>query len=654
MCKFFYNSILCAVICIAFGPFGTSAAVAQDAIQLSVVTGAGGMVREHSMAPVFVQVQNQGPAVDAWVVAEMRRNNQPDGAVSVYRKMVLPERSVKRVVLYVEVATWAADCVVTVRQASSDDPRKGDLLAQFSETVKVIDQGAYVQGVVDGPIQGLLTAQNDDGQPYARQLYFSSDFLPELAEGWEMCDSLAIKPRAAPGISQSEAEALREWVALGGDLQVIASEPSPLYDTPAVAELTPYTPISQQQTTIESFGADVIHTTGQRRGGRVLFASSGIPLVIQRSYGLGTVTVFTFDIENEAFGRHRMRDGLWRRLAPEAFAEYKEPEFGDYANPYDSVSERITDAVTRTPELGLQLFAIVVLIGLYAAAVGPGDYILVRRMGRPLLTWITFPAMVLIFVSVAFLGASVWVGGDQETHAYRSIVVFSEDSLEVTNEAVGFFAAGTRFYRFERTDGALLRDVRTTYDNPDPTLHNQDEDIRIQRIPTWTARAYSATRVSATRAPVTVTVQTSSAGDPESVTVLNKSDSPITPLDMVVDGRIWPASQKWQETTVPPGTSERLPLRSSQEIDQATTIQNTAVLAIWRQEAATAPRYRSLDMRPLLRRNLAMFRYTTSDETANVAMELDGAPLALDSFTEVYTVILSEQTTSRGSAERNP
>ena len=58
-------------------------------------------------------------------------------------------------------------------------------------------------------------------------------------------------------------------------------------------------------------------------------------------------------------------------------------------------------------------FVVALLVIVYILLIGPGDYFLLRRLGRGMQwTWVTFPAIVVIFAAGAYV-AAYWLKGDQ-------------------------------------------------------------------------------------------------------------------------------------------------------------------------------------------------------------------------------------------------
>ena len=109
--------------------------------------------------------------------------------------------------------------------------------------------------------------------------------------------------------------------------------------------------------------------------GKTLISVESQDLAVRTPLAAGSVvwTAFTPADRTIALAASPLRDALWRRLLPAA------PVEDPAAEQYD------------------RLFAFI-----YIAVIGPLDYILVRRLGRPALTWLSYPVLIAGF---ALLGA---------------------------------------------------------------------------------------------------------------------------------------------------------------------------------------------------------------------------------------------------------
>ncbi|NLS94783.1 MAG: hypothetical protein GXX96_21725 [Planctomycetaceae bacterium] len=134
-----------------------------------------------------------------------------------------------------------------------------------------------------------------------------------------------------------------------------------------------------------------------------------LPLVVNRVWGFGQLTFLASDLDRGPVGKWEDRPTLVARLLgwPEKPVEYEREDktirhFGytDLAGQLRSALDQF-DGVRQIP-FTLIIAAVVV----YLLLIGPGDYFLLRKVLRRMeLTWITFPATVVLFCVVAYLVA---------------------------------------------------------------------------------------------------------------------------------------------------------------------------------------------------------------------------------------------------------
>ncbi len=146
----------------------------------------------------------------------------------------------------------------------------------------------------------------------------------------------------------------------------------------------------------------------------------GPPLVVRGSYGMGQVLLVTTDLEQMPFNeRDKSREEFWSRLHTELAAE-KQPaqQMPNLGAPFGmgaaDVAQRLQENLEHfddIPVIGFGWVALFIL--LYIVVVGPLDYLFLKKVVKRLeLTWITFPAVVLI-ISVAAYFTAYWIKGDK-------------------------------------------------------------------------------------------------------------------------------------------------------------------------------------------------------------------------------------------------
>ena len=81
---------------------------------------------------------------------------------------------------------------------------------------------------------------------------------------------------------------------------------------------------------------------------------------------------------------------------------------------YNDLAGQLRSALDLPRDVHLvPFFVVALLVIVYILLIGPGDYFLLRRLGRGMQwTWITFPAIVVLFAAGAYV-AAYWLKGDQ-------------------------------------------------------------------------------------------------------------------------------------------------------------------------------------------------------------------------------------------------
>lgn len=428
-----------------------------EQVRLGLPSGQGdqsGRARRNAWAPVYVQVKSgkQGNAQGQFKLAILSRDTEQ--ALSRYT---------------ISVPALASDTLETLVGYIRPEER-----GQFE--VQVIDAGGTVRTTVSGPVTDPLrggdilyaalgarlnlalalrpealkknaNVPDDDNAEFGQRRFAYLDELKDLPDRWfgyEAADVVFLtteNDKVIAGLAQSDAarrDALAEWVARGGRLVLSVGRNHQLVQEflskrrlidvdvrgsrirDSLRQVHAWVggdaPPAKVEIADLEVGPDASVLVREQPEGA---DRAGRPLVVQGAHGLGRVILVGFDLEGEKFREWTGSKAFWKKLddllAPKLPAPRAEG-FGGDPN-WQRGSELLPEMRRRLesfPEVPVISFGWVALFILfYILLVGPIDYFLLKRWFKRLeLTWITFPALVLVVSLVAYLAAYHAKGDD--------------------------------------------------------------------------------------------------------------------------------------------------------------------------------------------------------------------------------------------------
>jgi hypothetical protein len=408
-------------------------------LQFDVFLGFDGIVPEASWFPVLCEIKNDGPTFNAIVEVECGSYNQGQT-----RRLAveLPTGTLKRVVIPV---------FSTARGYSSWDVR---LLDQRGKVrAEQLNLRARRQTPVDTPLIGSLP-RSATGTPVARPVLsqlselqpasarFQSPIFPDNPLVLEGMSTLYLNSeRAAELRVPNQVDALYAWVNSGGHLIVGVEQITDVNSVPWLRNLVPFDlkdiqslgrhtelqewlkgdnwrtgpaaiqpgrprqtsrPIAGESHPFSDLADDFAFeaspmqvATGAVRDGKVIVASGDTPLIVTSVRGQGAVTVLLFSPEREPAKSWKNLPTFWSKITDVPGSWYVGGDVsrqGGWST--DGVFGGMIDSrqIHRLPVGWLLLLFLV-----YLLVIGPLDQYWLKRIGKPMLTWITFPCYVVFF-----------------------------------------------------------------------------------------------------------------------------------------------------------------------------------------------------------------------------------------------------------------
>jgi len=437
---------------------------AQNPVSLTVHVGYQDVVKVGEWMPVTVDARNSGAGIDGTLEIQGALNAQPGvTGFAIYQQPIsLAGGATKRIRTYVvgdaSGATVTARIVqngrIVVSQSSGAGSTTTTLIGVLSDQATALDSFAAVH----------------PGSVAARVVHLSADQIAELAIPLRAFDILAIDDFATDGLTAGQRSAIGDYVRAGGDLllgtgaawrKTLAGLPPAILPMDVSGTSSVSAP--------EVGGARIELATGTASPGPVWLATGGQPLLIERTLGAGTVTMATFDWNQDPIAGWSGTAALLRQLmARTLFGVGGSQNFaygigggapGNFGSQpsLGSKSSALNSVLGNLPGLdlpSLQLTGGLVL--LYVLLVGPVNYLVLGAMRRRALAWVTVPLIAVVAAGGAY-GAGVFTKGRSVQANQVTILHLQPGSDRAYQETyTGIMAPARGDYQASIANGRLL------------------------------------------------------------------------------------------------------------------------------------------------------------------------------------------------------
>ena len=222
--------------------------------------------------------------------------------------------------------------------------------------------------------------------------------------------------------------------------------------------------------------------------GKVEAREADLPLVIRKPQGLGQVVFVAADLDRGPIRDWSDRPLLLRRGPRSARQRAGRRETDSVQNyGYNDLAGQLRSALDVPRDVHLvPFFVVALLVVVYILLIGPGDYFLLRRLGIGMQwTWVTFPAIVVIFAAGAYL-AAYWLKGDQ-------LRVSQIDLVDIDAEGIG---PRRELVQRLQSAGRIVRPLHAAPPARRPAARRKP----VRRWPGWARRAMNSTACIAANA----------------------------------------------------------------------------------------------------------------------------------------------------------
>jgi len=434
---------------ILLGPLATTTSAA-DTVGLEARVLLQGHTRVGSWMAIEVQFTNDGPAVRG----ELRIAGGTQGRTRFSVAVDLPTDSRKTYVLHAQPPAFGRN--VKVELVSG-----GTTVASAEVAYLAHDSSQLIVGVVAERPQGIIGELDLDpsingAAPAIVSLGIAD--LPERVEGWTTLDRLIWQDVDSNLLTDAQLDALRGWIAGGGRLIVAGGTAGIGTLSGFPDDLIPFRPTATVDIAPASIAglvgplpvdaADLPAYAGDLGVGRALATSGDRVVAGQLDYGNGSVTLLGFDPTTSWLASGNEVESMWRRFLPNRTGG------GPIITSDDS---QIVNAVNQLASLALPpIGGLIAILGGYILLIGPINYLVLRRLDRRELAWVTMPVLIAIFAVVAYGFGTALRGNDlilNEVAIVRGAPGATEGTAQVY---FGIYSPSRSTYQIRVPGGALL------------------------------------------------------------------------------------------------------------------------------------------------------------------------------------------------------
>ncbi|XSG75839.1 hypothetical protein ACP8Y2_02315 [Herpetosiphon llansteffanensis] len=326
--------------------------------------------------------------------------------------------------------------------------------------------------------------------------------LPNSSIGLDMLNGIALNQRAWGELTPEQQQAIKQWVNNGGMLLV---EPNLLEDLPA--DLQPAQVAGEQAIATTTLSQVFLQPFNEASLNIALLQPNNqsaaslkqdqTPIFVKRPVGKGFVIASAFNLDQPELVAWRGYENMLVSLFP----QQQNTGWMGMGSSENSIRDSNAPALLNNlPALDLPpLKTLLILLGIYIVLAGPVTYLVLRRLDRMALAWLTIPTLTLIFAILAYGIGSKQRGTDILVHDVALIYPDADANATIIGYA-GIFSPVRDEYQVTIKNGAYPRPLLV---NPNMGGNNggvnatralyshQPGDIRNLTINQWSMEMFA-------------------------------------------------------------------------------------------------------------------------------------------------------------------
>jgi hypothetical protein len=371
---------------------------AASAVDLEARAMLGGRFEIGGWLAVAVTLVNDGTPTEGWLAADT-------DAGSVRRFVEMPAGARKAVTLYVQPGGFQREVEVRYEEPNGTNrvTVQVSVFEQTGDQVAIVGDGT---GALRPQLSGAGVADAPD------PIVIGAADVPDRPEPLSGLATIVWAADSGP-LSEAQRRGLERWIADGGQLIVLGGADWQAR-TAAFGDLLPLEGLSSidavSQAGLASWAGSeapaveeaTVAVGTARDGARTLAtADDGTALITLLPFGAGRVVLIGSDLGVEDYRGWEGAPGLWARLLPTN--ALLAGAFGVPMPDRDLTGGAMARALNTLPTLdvpaGELLLAVIIA---YILLIGPVSYLVLGRLDRRELAWVTAPLLVIVFSACSY------------------------------------------------------------------------------------------------------------------------------------------------------------------------------------------------------------------------------------------------------------
>jgi hypothetical protein len=433
------------VLALAAVPAGSSAQAPdkkkREKVNVDFVVGWGGCYRPAEWVPILVSVTSP---FKKHLAVELRLSAAQDelNKLHIHRHATLAAESTVHIPLATKFRFATDNCYVVLDGIGNSffwardyklwgpDMSSRPLTAVTRDELLIGVSGRQAFGLMRLP--GGTACDSPDGQGQVYVKYKFRRLLPPDWTGYAALDLLVLYDADWEQLTWHQSRAIVDWVRNGGRLLLVLGA-NPLPPAHPIASLLPFglgpaRQIELPTRTLQAWGFTrrarpasttvTCHTLGEARsayGWELDNQGAALPLLACGPSGFGAVGVLTCDpaaLKTQSrqdfadFWVRQIKPLLGRRqLVRSRTVHDSDMDWGYQLGPTNAATNAVLEHLLSIAELRpLHIGWVVLVLVALAVLIGPVDYLVLRKLGRLPLTWVTASLCITLFSVGAYYG----------------------------------------------------------------------------------------------------------------------------------------------------------------------------------------------------------------------------------------------------------